>query len=254
MSEQAIETYVRGERERGVSDEAIRAELLRGGWKEEDITMVMGVAVSRDLPRGLAGKRWGAQPWVVWVGFAMMCVSSLALLLLGPKAGLRSLGISGVFEFSPIIFGLFTFTHVANSASALLVFTAVSALSPRVWWKVLVWILAIPIAVFAVFSTLHFFSITTGSDFFDVFRYLFPGSQVLNIVLYFILLPAQAVVFLALLSALGIMHALLRHRGVSSPVARPLVVALTLFFIIALIGVGNLALVLSGEHLLHVWR
>ncbi len=51
-----IKTYIAGERARGVSDEAIRAELLSKGWKSDDVNASLGGVVSGAAPSAPMGK------------------------------------------------------------------------------------------------------------------------------------------------------------------------------------------------------
>ena len=51
-----IKKYIDGERARGVSDAAMRSELLSKGWKEGDVNICLGVIVSSAAPVAPMGK------------------------------------------------------------------------------------------------------------------------------------------------------------------------------------------------------
>lgn len=129
-----------------------------------------------------------------------------------------------------------------NSIAAALLFVAVFRLSRSMWYRVWIGVLAATVALFAITSTTHFLEIATNIRL-PLLWTLISNEGIL--VVYLILLPLQAVSFLLLLITLWVLRRVRMKQGGDIP-PRTLFRSFALFFVMALLALGDLGIVLSG--------
>jgi hypothetical protein len=239
MDKEVLENYVRGERARGIADAAIRAELLLRGWKKEDVL----IAVPEEK-----------QPAMFTLGAFVIGQSekvALRALLLGfmlflfSTATLFNGGAGRNFKEDTFVFALFSLTHILNALAAFFLFHSIWSLSRSVWFRVWIGILSFIVAMFAILSLTHFLSIALGSDFFDVIQRALLGDDYLPFLIYFGLLPLQAIVFLLLMISLWILMFVRRRANKSIVPLRVHFATTALFFLMALLALGDVYLVIE---------
>ncbi len=243
MNNEAIANYVRDERARGVADSSIRAELGLKGWKREDIDAVIpaGEADQSISMMNIFGLQFlGAPQTVAWrlllVGFALFLVSSATLVVLGAGRDLEN----------RLVFAAFSLTHIVNCAAAFFLFLSVWNLSRSIWFRIWVGVMALAVALFALSSLVHFLSLATGLSFFNELQRALLGDDYLPLIIYFFLLPLQAIVFLLMAITLWVLKFLRRRSTGSVLLLRKHLETTGLFFLMALLALGDLYLVLSG--------
>ncbi|OGZ05792.1 MAG: hypothetical protein A2845_03240 [Candidatus Lloydbacteria bacterium RIFCSPHIGHO2_01_FULL_49_22] len=246
MINEAIANYVRDERARGVADQAIRAELSVKGWKSEDINAALPkgdesttiATKSKIFGSALLGTVETAAFRLLLLGFVFFLVSSVLLALFYGEAK-NDLS-------NQLVFALFSLTHIVNASAAYFLFLTVWKLSRSVWFRIWIGIMAFIVALFAIFSFAHFVSIATGYDFFMISKALF-GDEYFPVIIYFILLPLQAVVFLLLTITLWTLKNLHKRRTGRVLLLRAHLATTGLFFLMALLALGDFIFVLSNS-------
>ena len=243
MAVEAIVAYVNAERERGVPDAIIRAELEKNGWKESDISEV--------IPRGattptvgkmslsqiqLSGAPERTALQLLGLGMILFLVSSALLFVYGAGNDLDN----------KLVFSAFAVTHIVNASAAYFLLVAVWKLSRSVWFHIWIGLLSAIVALFAISSFLHFASLATDVSFFNEFSRFILGDDYLPLFIYFIFLPLQAVVFLLLVITLWGLRYVRTRGGLVVPVLRPYLMPTGLFFLMALLAIGDLYLVLDN--------
>lgn len=246
MSLEAIVAYVNTERERGIPDAIIRAELEKNGWKESDISEV--------IPRGattptvgkmslsqiqLSGAPERTTLQLLGLGMILFLASSALLFVLGAADDLNN----------QFVFGAFAVTHIVNAGAAFFLFIAVWKLSRSIWFHIWIGLLSAIVALFAISSFLHFASLATDVSFFNEFSRFILGDDYLPLFIYFIFLPLQAVVFLLLAITLWVLRYVRVRNGGEVPLLRQLLIPVGLFFVMALLAIGDLYLVLDNVSL-----
>lgn len=241
MSNETLKDYVRDERAKGVTDEAIRAELLAKGWKEEVISEVLPNATDVLLPPSpssvIATETETIAQWGVAIGLASILVSTALLYHFGAGRELEN----------RVVFSAFSVTHVINAITAVFLFMSAWRISRAITYRIFVAVFSIVVALFAISSLAHFASLATGLGFFETVERALIGDTYLPLFIYFLLLPLQAVVFLLLACTLWVLKVIRKRRGEMLSIKRVVSVALV-FLLIALIGLGDLYLVLDGIH------
>lgn len=246
MINEAIANYVRDERARGVTGEAIRAELELKGWKKEDINAViptMEATLPASEKMNVFGSPMLGTPETValrllLIGFALFLVSSAMLLVYG----------AGRDFDNALVFAAFSLTHIVNSAAAFFLFLSVWNLSRYVWFRIWVGLMALIVVLFAASSLVHFLSLATGGSFFNDIQKAFHFHDYLPLFIYFVFLPLQAIVFLLLAITLWVLK-FLRKRSLGVVLTlRTHLLATGLFFLIALLALGDLYLALQRIH------
>jgi hypothetical protein len=243
MESETLKMYILSERTRGIPDEAIRIELLKTGWKEGDVQQALRVNSKEQVSISL-GERLStfaphspevASMKFLRIGALLFLLSSVALVLSGK--GLNT-------ETNPL-FLAFALTHGANTVAAYFLFCAVWRLSHTIMFRIWIVLLAVSVASFALLSFLHFLSIGAGIDLFNQLQKVLLGDDYLPLIIYFVLLPLQAVVFLAMAITLWGLRLYRRHKGQEPPRLRPYMHVIGSFFVIALIAIGDLFFVLE---------
>lgn len=173
---------------------------------------------------------------MLWLGLLLFAVSSGLLLVFGAGNDLDN----------KLVFGAFSITHMVNATAAYFLFVAVWKLARSVWFHVWIGLLALVVAAFAVTSFAHFASLATDSTLFNEFQRMLLGDDYLPLFIYFILLPLQAVAFLLLAMTLWILKIVAKRRGGTTLLVRPYIVPVWLFFMLALLAIGDLYLVLDN--------
>ena len=245
MNDDTLKAYVSSERARGIPDELIRTELIKKGWKESDVQPLLpreatsgeGTSLqapfflfSTLLPEALSMR-------FLRIGAPLFLLSSLALFVSGP--GLES-------KNNPL-FLAFALTHVANGAAAYFLFSSIWRLSHSVFFRAWIALLANIVALFAVLSFLHFLSIGAGLHLFDLLQQGLLGGDFLPLIIYFLLLPLQSVVFLLLAVTLWGLRSFRRRKNHEMVLLRPYMYVIGAFFVIAILAIGDLNLVLNNS-------
>jgi len=175
------------------------------------------------------------------IGIALFLVSSGLLLL-----------THGILRYHPLVFGLFFLTNITNIVAASFVLYTVKNIFSNKWFHIIVYLLSFPIFLFALLSSLDFFSYATnvflplphlinatimklGATYYGQ-----PVSELGVIALtYVYLLPLQVVVYMIFLMMIGTLSFLGKRNGNRLDIPPTLILSLVIFLVMAILALGD---------------
>jgi hypothetical protein len=235
MQNDTLEAYISGERARGVSDAALRDELLAKGWEVALVNAALPsvpMETKRESPLLLGFRRDDLMLRTLLVGFLSFLVSSVYLLLA------TFMGERNSLTDHSLLYLMLSLTHVVNFVAFGLLFWSVwelsRALSYRIWIGFLL-LLALP---FGLTSLPDFVSIAIDYN-------LYTGElNYAALVIYLFFLPLDGVVYLLLLITEWVILVKRRRKGGVIP-SRTLLWTTGLFLFVALLAFGDVMMILG---------
>ncbi len=237
MKQEVIVEYIRAERTKGCTDDAIWRELRRAGWAEGDIGASFNSFT--DSPENavlLAGEgklQLGVR--LVYAGNAMVAIG-VALLF--------SQGRMSSDSFWPVPSACFFLASLFLTPAAFFFLRDLYSASRSIIYRIWAAFLGLCMASF-IPLTIYYFGVSSLALFGPELAKMFPNAGDLLFINFFILLPLQVVTyFFAMLTAI-IHRRLLKRRAFPTP--SPLIERGMVFMLLAaLIGVLGLYLTLNN--------
>ena len=176
-------------------------------------------------------------------------ISGVALFLV--SSGLFVL-THGVPQYHTLVFGLFFITNIVNIIAVFFLLREMAHIFRAGWFRFITHVLYLPILLFAVLSTVDFFSFATAS-FFQLHHPInmmavnistaILGQQVLEQgvigLTYVYLIPLQAVAYVAFLIMIGVHLLVEKRKGRVITIPFKLILCLVIFFVMALLAVAD---------------
>jgi|GEM_PF-6345803 len=243
MNNDVLLKYVRDEQARGVSVEALRLELIQKGWDATVIESVLQNETSASPAIETRGTMMLSNSFASFFDVQRICAIGVAFFLV--SSAILYVQGAGDNLANKLMFSLFSITHVFNGITAAILFYLMWKYSQFVWYRIWIGVLSVPIILFATTSLLHFISLATGNLFFDSFVSDILDFDYFSLVIYFVFLPLQAVVFLLLLITLWTLRFVRKKRGEFIDIKITSRVSFT-FFVIALLALVDLYLVMAN--------
>lgn len=237
MKQETITNYIRVERAKGCTDDAILTELRKSGWAESDIGLAFDALKNPTI----------FQPGDSRLQLGMrLAAAGCGVLAIGVALLSRESSNGDSFPAIPSV--CFLLVSLLLTPAAFFFFRALYVASTSVGYRVWAALLGICMFAFVPF-TIYYFGLASlmhlGTGSFHSYD-ISSDFEVVFMVNFLILLPLQAIVYLfAILTALIHRSILKRH---SSPVPSPYIwKGFLLMFIAALIGAIGLYVVLNGS-------